>query len=125
MKIFALLLPLLFTSFQSLPQAVVDRQEAREKLRQLNVEFTSDAFIKSVMDGDKDRVQLFLAAGMSPDVKYRGKTLEIGYRIVGRGDTPLIIALGLGHSEICWMLLEFGANVNEPGYDQCFPLLLA
>ena len=124
-KILALLLPLLLTSFQSPPQAVVDRQEAREKLGKLNVAYNSDAFIESVINGDKDNVELFLAAGMSPDVKYRGKILEIGNHIVGTGDTPLIISLRFHYSEISWMLLEFGANVNEPGYAKCFPLLLA
>src|SRR5262249_33585195 len=66
-----------------------------------------------------------LAAGMSPDVKYRGKILQIGNHIVGTGDTPLIISLRFHYSEISWMLLEFGANANEPGYEKCFPLLLA
>ena len=70
------------------------------------MEYTSDAFIKSVIDGDKDKVQLFLDAGMSPDVQYNGRFTILNNYFIGAGDTPLIIALRFKHTEIVWLLLE-------------------
>jgi len=72
---------------------VAARQAARTNLKTLNVAFTSEAFIQSVVEGNRATVELFLASGMSPNTAHRGKTLEVGDRVIQDGDTALLIAL--------------------------------
>lgn len=83
-------------------QPVVSPAElaAREKLAEKNVPFTEEAFSRVVEDGDVSRVELFLAAGMNPNVKD------------GSGRADLINAAAKGSDNISRKLLNKGADVN-------------
>lgn len=78
-----------------------ERMEARLRLAQMSLAFTSDTFFGSVKKGDTDAVKLFLAAGMDPNVKDKD------------GDTGLTHAVRKGHRPIIDVLLKAKANVNE------------
>lgn len=73
---------------------------ARERLAEKNIPFNEAAFARAVDGGDTDAVELFLAAGMSPDVKDGG------------GGTALIGAAARGRNDISRRLLRGGADVN-------------
>jgi ankyrin repeat protein len=77
-----------------------DQLAARERLAQKNIPYSEDAFRKVVEDGDTGAVELFLAAGMSPDVKDSD------------GRTALIRAASKGSNNISQKLLSKGAEVN-------------
>src|SRR5579884_2065527 len=44
-------------------------QSAQKKLEELNIPFNSDAFISHASQGDDEITELFLSAGLNPDVK--------------------------------------------------------
>ena len=73
---------------------------ARAKLAEKNIPYTEGAFAGAVEDGDTGAVDLFLAAGMRPDVTDAS------------GRTPLINAASRGHDQITRKLLSRGADVN-------------
>lgn len=73
---------------------------ARAKLAEKNIPYTEGAFAGAVEDGDTGAVDLFLAAGMRPDVTDAS------------GRTPLINAASRGHDQISRKLLSSGADVN-------------
>ncbi|HEV2915367.1 MAG TPA: ankyrin repeat domain-containing protein [Pyrinomonadaceae bacterium] len=77
-----------------------DELAARERLAQKNIPYSETAFAKVVEEGDTDAVDLFLAAGMSPDVKN------------ATGRPALINAASRGSNHISQKLLSKGANVN-------------
>jgi serine/threonine protein kinase len=77
-----------------------DELAAREKLAQKNIPYNETAFTKVVEEGDTDAVDLFLAAGMSPDVKD------------STGRTALMTAASRGSNNISQKLLNQGADVN-------------
>jgi hypothetical protein len=106
---------------------------ARERLSQKNIPFTESAFNRAVEEGDTDAVELFLAAGMNPDVKGTGgrpalisaasrgrnnvsrKLLSRGAAVNGRdatGATALMQSALGGHQETTDVLLAGGADVN-------------
>lgn len=109
-----LFLFLLFLSPVAFAQsAELTREEARSQLRQKQLDFNKDAFIKSVNAGDLDTVRLFLKAGMSPDVRFRD------------GDTALMIAAGCGRAEIVEALLNGGAKLEAKDQGGHTALLVA
>lgn len=73
---------------------------AREKLAQKNIPYSETAFTKVVEEGETDTVDLFLAAGMNPDVKDAA------------GRTVLLSAASRGSNNISQKLLSKGADVN-------------
>ena len=73
---------------------------ARARLAEKNIPYTEGAFVGAVEDGDTGAVDLFLAAGMRPDVTDAS------------GRTPLIDAASRGHDQISRKLLSRGADVN-------------
>jgi serine/threonine protein kinase len=73
---------------------------ARDRLAQKNIPYSETAFKRAVEEGDTDAVELFLAAGMNPDVKDAA------------GKTALINAASRGSNNISQKLLSKGANVN-------------
>ena len=73
---------------------------ARAKLEKKNLPYTEAAFRRVVEEGDTDAVDLFLAAGMSPDVRDTS------------GRTALINAASRGSNNISQKLLRKGADVN-------------
>jgi uncharacterized protein len=77
-----------------------EQMAAREKLARKNIPYDEGAFADSVKQGDPETVQLFLDAGMSPDVKDSG----------GR---PLIVsAASDGSDNISRKLLARRADIN-------------
>ena len=120
-RLVALLLVLLTQS----PVATQDKQAARNRLKEMNVAFTTDALIMSIIEGDKPKVQLFLAAGMSPNTALERKCLEVGNRAFLKGETALMVALCYEYIDIASTLLANGADVNQKGSDETFPLQLA
>ncbi len=92
------------------PLTTVDRvahkspEYARSKLKEMGLPYIKEAFIGEAEGGNTAAVELFLAAGMSPDTHHplRG--------------SALILAAGKGHAEIVRMLLAKGADANPPIY---------
>ncbi|HKS30580.1 MAG TPA: ankyrin repeat domain-containing protein [Pyrinomonadaceae bacterium] len=82
------------------PVATPDEMAARARLSEKNIPFTETAFTRAVEEGETGAVELFLAAGMKPDV------LDAG------GRTALINAASRGSNNISEKLLRKGANVN-------------
>ena len=76
-------------------------ETARKELGQMNIDYTEDNFIKYIERGDRVVVDLFLTAGMSPNL--RGK--DSGFYV-------LSTAASYGHDEIVKLLIAKGADVN-------------
>lgn len=91
----ALLIPL--TGCEKSPE------DARRELGQMNVQYTQEAFVEAAKNGDTLAVELFLAAGMSPDARDED------------GQTALRWAVAKGHTDIVQRLLDRGADINEDG----------
>ncbi|HEX8144052.1 MAG TPA: ankyrin repeat domain-containing protein [Pyrinomonadaceae bacterium] len=77
-----------------------DELAARAKLARKNIPYSEAAFTRVVEEGDTDAVDLFLAAGMNPDVKD------------AKGRTALIKAASRGSDHISRQLLSKGSSVN-------------
>jgi len=75
-------------------------EEARRELRTLGVSFTEKAFIETATKGDIVAVELFLEAGMNPDVRNSSDR------------TALIQAAQEGYTLVVKALLEADADVN-------------
>jgi Trypsin-like peptidase domain len=73
-------------------------EEALKKIESLGIEFSVDSFFTSLRNGDRTVVELFLAAGLSPDSRDR------------EGNAAVLVASRLGHSEIGRLLLTQGAS---------------
>src|SRR5690349_9228335 len=102
-------LALLLLLILLLASALTPAQSEARKVSEPNVPFTPDAFIDSVIAGDKNTVELFLKAGMSPNVAFkRERFLEVGNRIIENGDPALIIAMRFGRDDIVALLLSHG-----------------
>jgi hypothetical protein len=118
----------------------------REQLAARNLSYTVATFLTSAEKGDLVAVNLFLAAGMDPNVKdqYGGTALRYaaskGHVDVVRallekgadvnvqdldGFTPLRYAVYFGHLEVVRLLLEKGADVNVKDRWGATPLLVA
>jgi ankyrin repeat protein len=89
----------------STPVVGPDELAARERLALKNIPFNEAAFARAVDEGDTGSVDLFLAAGMSPDVRD------------GAGGTALIGAAARGRNDISRKLLRGGADVNARDAD--------
>ncbi|HEU4389544.1 MAG TPA: ankyrin repeat domain-containing protein [Blastocatellia bacterium] len=79
------------------PSISPERLKARKELGLLSVEYSKESFVKQASEGDTIAVQLFIAAGMDPNVK---------------GGEALIAASGAGHIETVRALIAAGADVN-------------
>jgi uncharacterized protein len=77
-----------------------ERMEARLRLSQMSLPYTSDAFVESVKKGDIDAVKLFLAAGMDPNTEDKD------------GVEVLRLAIWQSHRRIIDALLKAKASVN-------------
>jgi ankyrin repeat protein len=114
-------------------------QRAGQELDNLGIEDSEKGFFEAIVKGEKSVVDLFLAAGMSPNAKQagvtalmeasrRGKThheiaaalIQAGAEIDARdpyGVTPLLFAAISGSPETIRMLLKSGANVKARDVD--------
>lgn len=80
---------------------------ARAKLDALPLSYTPETFVEKAAQGELEAVNLFLKAGMNPDIH---EPLRID-RPSGR--TALALAAAGGHIDIVEALLDGNANVNE------------
>ena len=117
----------------STPEAGPDELAARAKLAQKNMPYSEPAFTRVVENGDTDAVDLYLAAGMRPDVRdANGRTMlinaasrgsnNISRKLLskgadvnardGDGSTALMESARNDHKETTKVLLEHGADVN-------------
>jgi FOG: Ankyrin repeat len=87
--------------------------QAKKRIATLGIAYDPLTFREMVTSGDVEAVQLFLRAGIRPDIKDQ------------TGATPLYGAITFGHSEIARLLIEAGANVNLPHRSFGTPLLHA
>ena len=72
-------------------------EDAREELGTMNIQYTEEAFLDRVENNDLRAVELFITAGMNPEV---------------RDGSPLQKATEHGHIEIVKLLLDHSADVN-------------
>lgn len=86
---------------------------AREKLAERSIPYTEGSFINEVEKGDTAAVDLFLAAGMNPNVQD------------ARGWTALLVAAQAGRDHIAQSLLDKGADVNAQSSDGSTALMAA
>ena len=91
----------------------VGTEAAKTELAAKNIGFSTEAFAKSVRDGDVEAVKLFLDAGMSPD-----STDE-------NGSIALMTAAIKNDSALAQVLIDHGANVNTQTKDGDSPLMVA
>ncbi|MCL4557165.1 MAG: ankyrin repeat domain-containing protein [Deltaproteobacteria bacterium] len=73
---------------------------ARKELTGLNVQYNQDQFLNSAKDGNTKVVELFLQAGMDPNVKNKD------------GQTALMLAAYSGHIGTVELLIKHGAYIN-------------
>jgi ankyrin repeat protein len=76
------------------------RERSREKLGEMRIPYSEDSFVNRAGEGDMAATQLFIAAGMRPNVYDRA------------GQTPLIAAVRQGHADVVRLLLDQGADAN-------------
>jgi len=76
-----------------------EAQEAKDRLRQMGIEFSEQSFFFSVVQNQPEVVKLFLKAGMNPNAAEEDKTV-------------LLEACRRGYEEIGLILIEAGSDVN-------------
>jgi hypothetical protein len=86
----------------SLPADASPEDHAKWRLGQLDLEFTPENYSRMISDGNAERVQLFLDAGMPVDT-----------------ENALQEAISFGHADVAKVLIDAGADVNYVGsYEQ-------
>jgi ankyrin repeat protein len=75
-------------------------EQARQELVKLNIEYSTDSFVKRVAEADLVVVDLFLRTGMNPNA------------VDKNGKTALLVAIDGGHKAIVEKLIQAGADVN-------------
>src|SRR5207237_1329684 len=87
--------------------------EPRQRLAELGVAYSADAFVAQAGEGDRKAVDLFLASGMPVDVKNAD------------GVTALTNAAAGGHLSVVQLLLKRGAKTDPEKPDGLTPLTAA
>lgn len=90
----------------------IDRDVAREQLANMRIPYTESAFITHARQGDTVAINLFLAAGMDPNVTDEGKT-------------ALMLATANGFTAIAGTLLQHGAEIDVQDFSGRTPLMMA
>jgi ankyrin repeat protein len=127
-------------------QRRVSPETARSELAMRGIAFDAKQFVLYAADGDVWAVRLFLAAGMSPDVKdERGATPLVAammaeqykvalalleknqnVNVLDRGGmTPLTRAVDRGQNDLVKLMIARGADLNLPDRDGWTPLMFA
>ena len=106
------------TTAKSLTVDRVDRKTqeevaARRKLKEMGIPYIEEAFVGEAEGGNTTAVELFLTAGMNPNMEdpIRG--------------SALLLAAENGHTETVQVLLTKGANANETNPFGQTPLIKA
>jgi uncharacterized protein len=107
-SIFAILI--MFYACSETPTA--EQQNARKELDQKGIVYTPKAFFDEIGKGNIDNLNLFFAAGMSPNVKVKDMT-------------ALNWAIMMSSNEGLKLLLNKGANVNGKTGNQISTLMFA
>jgi ankyrin repeat protein len=111
-------------------------EDARKELGRMNIAYNEESFIEAARNGDFVAVNLFLAAGMNPNVRDPGNRLALVYAdfyppsdydvrrarlqlesqtkdaSAGSGMTPLMVAAIAGRAEVVEALIVGGVDVN-------------
>jgi ankyrin repeat protein len=119
---------------------------ARDRLREMGIEYDTTAFIENAGKGRAEEVRLFLDAGMDPNVtNEEGETAlmeaaAMGYcetmqTLLARGasvkvrdlygESPLSASARVGSPETLEILLNAGAEINSRDRDGWTPLICA
>lgn len=80
-------------------------EDAKKELSDKKIQYNEQSFVKAVEDQKMDVVELFIEAGMSPNV-----TTANG--------SPLVTAVATGNLEIVKLLVEKGADINIKSKDK-------
>ena len=131
---FVLLLPFLGCNARS----DRERTEARQALKRLSIPYNREALVEHLRSGDPLIVDLFMAAGMDPDVRdTTGVTplmrlamegnVDAAQRLIAKGaevnakdntgDTALMGGAGYGRTAIVQLLVEKRAEMNAQAND--------
>ena len=114
---FSVLLSLILLLLAQVPAGPLSQRTARKQLKHMGLAFTIDSFLDTVAEGEPQTCEMFLDAGMSPDVTYKGDR-DTGRHITIRdGDTPLTVAVKRNDPRIVSLLLTRCADVNLPAND--------
>jgi ankyrin repeat protein len=108
---YIILAPVLALVFLS-PACSSARKKARRELAERGVEFSQSIFFDRARNGDTELIRLFLAAGMSPDVR-------------DEGFTPLLEAARRAYEEVATALIDAGANVDATDPYGVTPLMFS
>jgi len=87
----------LSVSSRAFPQSP---EEAQKELQRLNIPYTSEEFIRRARQGDEAAVDLFLDAGIDPDIRDK------------HGRTALVLATREGNMDVIKTLLDKGADID-------------
>ena len=80
-------------------------EDAKKELSDKKIQYNEQSFVKAVEDQKMEIVELFIEAGMSPNV-------------VTANGSPLPTAAATGNLEIVKLLIEKGADVNIKSKDK-------
>src|SRR6266446_7830296 len=75
----------------------MENSRAREELDRRGIAFSEEQFLRQVRSGNKEVVQLFLSAGVSPSAALDG-------------EAALTVAARAGHKDIAQALLKAGTD---------------
>ncbi|WDT70865.1 MAG: ankyrin repeat domain-containing protein [Candidatus Manganitrophus sp.] len=97
--------PVVWVALLAFPLLAAGQDQAliRQQLEEANVSFSTAGFIEQVRRGEAETVDLFLQAGMNPNVQDKS------------GRTALIWAAGNGHVAVVERLLDSGADLCGAG----------
>ncbi|MBN1224845.1 MAG: ankyrin repeat domain-containing protein [Candidatus Aminicenantes bacterium] len=87
-------------------------KKARDRLEQSGTSYSETNFYEAVTKGETEVVNLFLAAGMSPNVRINDRSV-------------LVEASRMGHTEIALALIDTGADIDNQDSYGVSPLMFA
>lgn len=94
----------IFSSCDSRERLDPNELKQKDKLVSLGYDFTEEAFVKAVKNGELDVVRLFIQSGMSPDTKIK----------LGPYNVPVIFyALEHKKEDVVRLLVDLGANLES------------
>lgn len=111
LRIYLLLLSLIVLNIQS--SCSKSSENAIKELGNKNISYNKETFVEIAQRCDVEIIELFLTAGMDPNVKNR------------YGNTALISAASKGSAEVIRKLINADADVNSKNKNGDTPLLVA